>query len=312
MRLLAALALSGCLVVPASMASVVPASETLLTWAPPALTDPARIDVTNANRRLFLDDQRDYRLYVVEPLARELWIEGGRNVVVIGGHVRIDARGTPTPYQDNTAVKVRYGNPEGVVHLEGLQIDGPNVADAFGLATRRVVQIQNVRVEGTYDVKGAHPDCVQTQRGVGALRVDRFSCTTQHQGIFLKVEAGERVGKCELRRTNIVGAPGKHLFFQTSPDIPVALDDFWIHTPTPWAPFGFQVFPQQDGRTLEGTRDTRRRAVVSRDGTRLWFVGSNISGVARKGRPAGGDFVARGTVGMGYQSPGYGLMGGSG
>ncbi|MGH3127536.1 MAG: hypothetical protein ACRDPX_06435, partial [Gaiellaceae bacterium] len=84
-----------------------------LTWAPPALSNPVTIEVANANRRLFLDNGRDYRLKVVEPLRRELWIEGGRNVVVVGGHVTVDELGTSSPYQDNTGVKVRFGDPAG-------------------------------------------------------------------------------------------------------------------------------------------------------------------------------------------------------
>ena len=67
--------------------------------------------MTNANRRLYLDNARDYRLNIVEPLKRELWIEGGRNVVVVGGRITIDQLGELLVYQDNTAVKVRYGEP---------------------------------------------------------------------------------------------------------------------------------------------------------------------------------------------------------
>ena len=176
-----------------------------LTWAPPALTNPITIDVANANRRLFLDDSRDYRLNIVEPLERELWIEGGRNVVVIGGDITIEQIGDAAAYQDNTAVKVRFGDPSGTVHLEGLLIDGRYVSDGFGVATRRNVQIQNVRVERAYDdLKNAHADCVQIQRGVGQLRMDRFTCSTERQGIFLgdhdgpigRASCRERVSEC--------------------------------------------------------------------------------------------------------------------
>lgn len=305
MRALAALALGVCVMAATASASLDPSAPAALAWAPPTLIDPVTIEVTNANRRLFLDDRRDYRLAVVEPLQRELWIEGGRNVVVTGGHVAIAEPGVGSAYQDNTAVKIRFGDPAGTVHVEGLLISGAYVVDAFAIATGRSVQLENVRVEGTQAFKGAHPDCVQTQRGVGALRIDRFTCTTQLQGIFLTDANGERVGRCEIRNTNITGAPGKHLFFQTSRGIRVLLGGVWLHSDRPWAPFGFQVFPQKDGRTLGGGYDRKRRAVVSRDGKRLWFVGSNISGTVRKGRPPGGDFVPAGAVGMGYTSPGY-------
>jgi hypothetical protein len=308
MRVLAAVAVSVCVTAAGAAASVAPSTPEPLSWAPPSLSDPVTIAVTNANRRLFLDDRRDYRLTIVEPLERELWIEGGRNVVVVGGHVRIDQRGGSSAYQDNTAVKIRFGDPVGVVHVEGLLIDGPSVADGLAIATGRDVQIQNVRVERAYDgVKDEHADCLQVQRGVGQLRIDGFTCTTHRQGIFLGDHDGP-IERADLRRVNMAAAGGKHLFFQANAVYPVALHGVWLDTApgfSPWAPFGFWVYPQKDGRTYSGVVDRRRRAVVSRDGKRLWFVGSQISGAIRKGNPPAGDFVPASTVGMGYVSPGY-------
>ena len=95
------------------------------------------------------------------------------------------------------------------MHLEGLLIDGPYVADGIGIATGRNVQIQNVRVERAYDnVKNAHADCVQIQQGVGHLRMDGFTCTTERQGIFL----GDHDGADSQRRPpsrQMYGAPGQ-------------------------------------------------------------------------------------------------------
>jgi hypothetical protein len=276
-----------------------------LTWAPPALTSPLTISVTNANRRLYLDDSRDYRLQIVEPLRRELWIEGGRNVVVVGGQITVDQLGADTSYQDNTAIKVRFGDPAGVVHLEGLLVDGPYLGDGIAIATTRDVQIQNVRVERVYDnVKSAHADCVQVQQGVGDLRLDRFTCTTEHQGVFLDGS----IGSVDLRRVSLTGAPGKHLLWQTAPTFDISVSDLrlGIHAQHhPWAPFGFWVYPQRDGRTHAGALDRRRRAVVSRDGKRLWFVGSRISGVVRRVPAGAREFVPLGVAGVGYASPGY-------
>ena len=278
-----------------------------LTWAPPTLSNPITIEVSNANRRLFLDNGRDYRLRIVEPLKRELWIEGGRNVVVVGGHVTVDELGTSSSYQDNTGVKVRFGDPAGTVHLEGLLIDGANLSDGIAIATARDVQIQNVRVERAYDnVKTAHADCVQIQHGVADLRIDRFTCSTQRQGIFLGNNGAIR--SADLRRVNMLGAPGTHLLWQTTASFDVAVSDVWLGTAPDfraWAPFGFWVYPQRDGKTYVGNVDRRRRAVVSRDGKRLWFVGSRISGVVLKAPPGASDFVTAHAVGMAYASPGY-------
>ena len=279
-----------------------------LAWDPPALTSPITVQVTNANRRLFLDDSRDYRLHITEHLKRELWIEGGRNVVVVGGQITIDALGTASSYQDNIAIKVRFGDPSGTVHLEGILIDGPYVLDGIGIATGRNVQIENVRVERAHDgVKGDHADCIQIQQGVGHLRLDGFTCTTDRQGIFLGDHDGA-IRSADLRRVNMYGSPGKHLFWQTTPSFDLAVSDVWLGISrdfTAWAPFGFWVYPQRDGKTYGGAVDRRRRAVVSRDGKRLWFVGSRIRGVVRRSVPGSPEFVPADAVGTAYASPGY-------
>ena len=183
-------------------------SPASLTWAPPALSNPIAIDVTNANRRLFLDDGRDYRLNIVEPLKRELWIEGGRNVVVIGGHITVDELGAASSYQDNTAVKVRFGDPAGTVHLEGLLIDGPlrdrrhRRSRPAGTSRSRTSGRARVR-----HVKGGHADCVQIQRGSAQLRMDRFTCTTRASGhVPRRSRRPDR--RADLRRVDLTARPG--------------------------------------------------------------------------------------------------------
>ena len=307
MRFPTAIAVGVAVVASAASGSTGAAAPTPLTWAPPALTDPVTVTVTNANRRLYLDNARDYRLNVAEHLHRELWIDGGRNVVVVGGHITIDQLGSESSYQDNTAIKLRGGAAGATIHIEGLLVDGPYVADGIALATPRNIQIENVRIEGVAAFKGAHPDCLQTQAGAGAIRIDRFTCTTQLQGIFLRDDI-HPIGPSDFRHVNITGRPGQHLLWQQTPRQPISLTDFWLHTDAPWATFGWWMYPQQDGRTWDGRIDMTRVPVVSSDGSYITFTGSTntISGRVNKGRPPGGDFVPRSAVGTSYTSPGYG------
>jgi hypothetical protein len=105
-------------------------------------------------------------------------------------------------------------------------------------------------------------------------------------------------------------AGGNHLFFQVSGTYPVALSEVWLAIApgfTQWAPFGYWVYPQVDGHTWDGKTDLTRVAVISADGTYLWFSGSTntITGRINKGVPSGGDFVPASKVGSGYASPGY-------
>jgi hypothetical protein len=291
------------LAAPGAFALVSASPSAPLSWAPPPLLAPEFIAVPNTDGRVIMDPSKDYVVDLDHLSAcGGLWLEGGRNVVVIGGRVTIP--GMCAGAYDRTAVKVRANS--GIVHLEGLLVDGPFTHDGIVTASpHTTLQVENVRIESVRTQDANHPDCLQTQGGLGGLRVDRFTCTTQLQGFFLKVEDGKLVGFAEIRNTNIIGDPGKHLFFQTSPDIPVILSKLWLHTDVPWASFGFYVYPQRDGRTLSGGYDRTRRSVVSTDGKRLWFVGSNIKGIIHRGRPRGGDIVPADSVGTSYVSPGY-------
>ena len=74
--------------------SPTPTSLNKLPWAPPALSNPTTINVTNQNSRLFLSAGQDYVIQMPStPLTASggLWLIGGRNVVVIGGEIFDDS-----------------------------------------------------------------------------------------------------------------------------------------------------------------------------------------------------------------------------
>jgi hypothetical protein len=274
-----------------------------LSWAPPPLSDPQTITVPDTNGRVLMDRSKDFVVDVGHLRAcGGLRLEGGRNVVVVGGRITIP--GVCGSAYDRTAIKVVANR--GTVHLEGILIDGTFTHDGIvTLAPEATLQVENIRIEEVRTRNGDHADCLQTQAGLGSLRVDRLTCTTELQGFFLNVENGHPVGLSDIRNTDIVGAPGKYMFFQATPVIPVVLSNVWLHTDKPWAPFGFLVYPQKNGRTYAGEYEPWRRSVVSADGKRVWFVGSNIKGSIHKGRPRHGDFVPAGAAGVTYLSPGY-------
>jgi hypothetical protein len=274
------------------------ASGPRLTWAPPALSNPVTIDVPNSNGRLVLDTSRDYIVNVDHLTAcGGLWLEGGRNIVVVGGQITIP--GPCASAYDRTAVKVRAN--AGTVHLEGILIDGSYTHDAIVTASpSTTLQVENVRVEKLTALDSNHPDCLQTQGGLGRLRIDRFTCSTPLQGIFLKIEGGNTVGPADIRRTNFKGA--FHAFWQETTTVgPITLSDVWIGNSQ--RTFGLDVWPQKDAY---GQSDPNRRAVVSSDGSYLWFTNSNIAGRIEKGLPPSGDFVPASAAGASYVSPGYG------
>jgi YD repeat-containing protein len=268
-----------------------------LTWSPPALTSPITVNVPSSTGRVYMDASRDYIVNVDHLTAcGGLWLEGGRNVVVVGGRITIP--GPCASAYDRTAIKVRSNY--GTVHLEGILIDGSYTHDGIVTASpNTTLQVENVRVERLQALDSNHPDCLQTQGGLGSLRVDRFSCSTPLQGFFLKIEGGNRVGPADIRRTNFRGA--FHAFWQETTSVgPITLTDVWIGSSQ--RTFGLDVWPQSDAY---GQTDSNRRAVLSSDGSYLWFTNSNITGRINKGIPSTGDFVPSGVAGAAYSSPGY-------
>jgi hypothetical protein len=167
-----------------------------LRWSPPGYDgsgdprNPANypgysvITVSGGPTYLSLDDTKDYfiKLGTITGSSRPdgsgrtymLGIAGGRNVVVIGGAITFNAS---NPYDDAVGIVVDDGDPQGTVHLEGINIVAPN---GITLRTKRTIQIENVRayVRAYHDdLTDIHPDLVQTwDRGpVKAVRINRFT-----------------------------------------------------------------------------------------------------------------------------------------
>jgi hypothetical protein len=151
----------------------------VLSFAPPALDDPETIRVTDEENDYTLEDGRDYEIVLPdEPLRLRdgLRLNGGRNVVLIGGRIEAEERGLYL--RDQT----------GTVHVEGLSIGGEGLKEGINLAQTlgATVQLQNISVDmvtGSYE--GWHADLLQTWAGPRVLLVDGFSGTTGYQGFFL-------------------------------------------------------------------------------------------------------------------------------
>jgi hypothetical protein len=190
----------------------------------------------------------------------------------------------------------------GTVHLEGLLIDnsGGDLSEGINIAAPlAVVQIVNCRIEQVHarDEVGFsdnHPDLIQPWGGVRELRVDRFTGSSDYQGITLAPDYGP-IGSVRLSHVNLVGLPtARYLFWLDDMRVPVGLEQVWLAPGSGRSLVG-SVWPDGQGSPP---------AVAAADGSVSW-PGSSISGVIRPGLPPDGDFVPAGRVGAGYQSPGY-------
>jgi hypothetical protein len=153
---------------------------------------------------------------LVEPIEEVggIVISGGRNVVLIGGHITIPWAGPEASAADRRGLFLRWQT--GTVHVEGLLIDneGGDLSEGIQInAPRARVQLVNLRVEGVHardpvDFTDNHPDLVQPWGGAGELRIWGFTGSSAYQGIFLKADQNE-LGRVILDRVNLVGLAGR-------------------------------------------------------------------------------------------------------
>jgi hypothetical protein len=258
-----------------------------LAWAPPKLVDPITVRV-GAPGKLELDPARDYRIHMpnhrlVGPGG--LVIDGGHNVVLVGGTIEIPRLGP------DAGIDARRGlylsDQTGTIHVEGLHIAGADLSEGIDLSEPlgATVQLENIRIDrlrarDEVHWTDNHPDLVQTWSGPAVLRIDGLSGVTDYQGLFLapsQFPPKAPMRSVDLRRINIVSAHPCTcvLLWNASPFPAIAAPDVWL-TPTA-------------GRSLASVVWPKRAAWPG----------------ARLGVPPGGPFVPAGSVGVGYRTPGY-------
>jgi hypothetical protein len=281
-----------------------------LNWPPPRLSAPETIALGTRYQHVVLRPDRDYVLKL--PPGRKLggtFVEGGRNVVLVGGRISLP----PGTTSDQERRALYFKGQTGTVHVEGVLIDGTGggEGDAIALnAPAATVQIENVRVDGIRgSEEGTHADVVQPWGGVRELRIDRLTGISRFQGLQLPLEQAP-IGTALMRYVNLraltptasaLGQDGSGgtMLWLTPPGrcdgYPVGLREVWI-APRPGRTLADSVWPEaRDGSACA--------AVLS--GSDVRWPGLPVRGSVRGGAPAGGDYVPGANVGEGYRSPGY-------
>jgi hypothetical protein len=171
-------------------------NPTPLKWSSPRLKDPVVLHASTSGNHFELSTTRDYIIMVPRPrLLGTLWIEGGHNVVVVGGHITVPSWANQRDNgADNTDTGIYVEGATGTVHLEGLLIDGMHDVMFDGIdinAPRATVQIERVRVNGLFGSDlTEHADAVQTWGGVRKLRIDELSAVGDYQGLTINPDLG--------------------------------------------------------------------------------------------------------------------------
>lgn len=280
-----------------------------LQWPPPALTNPTTIHVNpTQDTALNLDPTKDYVISMPQvPVQYGVSINGGHNIVMIGGEISIPWQGTNPSIASRRALKIQGAT--GIVHIEGVLMDGPDISEGINIAAPdAIVQVENVRIENIHardevNFTDNHPDLIQTWGGVGDLRVDHFSGSTDYQAFMLKSDFGAPHGPVTMENVSVVGEPTARylLWFADNGTGPTSLtlSSFYLAVP-----------PQRVGglsKAVWPDVDQPDPAVISTQGTYTVATWPSlpIAGEAIDGTPRSGDFVPAGVAGIGYVSPGY-------
>ena len=271
---------------------------------------------------------QDYILRDPVVLTHPVVIQGGHNIVWIGGEIRPSA-GPDIGIQ--LIRNVGYGG--GTVHLEGIYLDGvltdgieggewASMYKPSGTLADATLQIENVRIDplsGSSAVN--HQDCIQHYGGWRDLRVDHFTCQTLYQGFYLPWQdpASNNQGVLshwDLRNANLRDAPNStgtgmqtliH-FGDLGPAIFNATShrqggNLWnVYLRATQRSFNSETYPNAGTTSQDGTVV---HATINPNGSITWANSWAIPGVVTPGVPAGGDFVPLGVAGLNYISPGY-------
>jgi hypothetical protein len=249
-------------------------------WAPPHLVDPETLLLSSERTHARLERGRDYVIELVEPIEEVggVVISGGRNVVLIGGHITIPWAGPAASAADRRGLFLRWQT--GTVHVEGLLIDneGGDLSEGIQInAPRARVQLVNVRVDGVHardpvDFTDNHPDLVQPWGGAGELRIWGFTGSSAYQGIFLKADQNE-LGRVILDRVNLVGLEGARYLLWAAPGVTPEVGEVWVQ-PAPGRSILRTLRPELPDETWQAVQ---------------------------QGSPPDGDFVPEGMAGHGYR-----------
>jgi hypothetical protein len=309
-----------------------PESGTRLSWAPPPCGDAIhtcatyQVVNTGSHQWLWLDPTKDWIVTLPSvPVVGGLDINGGHNVIMIGGEIDL-----PTPCTtDNSpchGINISTGwASTGEVYIEGVLIHNPDpthsqyTGDGIAVHTQALskVTIQNVRIEGIDGCSAngiqAHADVFQPYGAHGAvLQVDHLTGTTDFQGMQIPPVLGTPPARGDYRNVNMSVLLNPH------PECQGWTQDsyvWWVAGGSSWCstyPMTLiNDYAQEPDNSLAlnavwpDTYATFGCPAQYSDGVATWPQLTQISGGIHNGLPPGGDFVPAGVAGINYVSPGY-------
>jgi hypothetical protein len=278
-----------------------------LRWAPPTLVEPKTITLGTGYTHTVLATNRDY--IVKLPATKKVggtWIDGGHNVVIVGGAVSIPASAGTENGAERRAFYIKGST--GTVHIEGVEIDNPSGTQFDGVAIaapEATVQLENLRIVNLRGgLNSYHADVVQPWGGVKALRIDRLTGSSDYQGLTIPEDLGP-IGSSAISNVNLTALStpttekGGHMLWltkgtQSCLSRPVSLSNVYLQP--------------REGRSLSTSvwpSSASSLSCAASGSSLVSWPKLPVSGGVNLGTPAAGDYVPAGSVGLGYKTPGY-------
>lgn len=213
-------------------------------------------------------------------------LEGGRDVVVPGGHIVMEG----DTAEDQRAIYIK--DATGTVQIRDMFIEGRDeiAFDAIAIsAPDAVVELFNIRVEGVSGTfAGFHGDIVQPFGGVRELFVNGLTGRSNYQGFYL-AETNGIIGSVILRNVDLAYTENPEnettylLWLDDCAPYPVRLENVYIE-PRPG---------QQTGSHAVQPNDTQDHdCQAQQDGDEVSWPGMpEVDGIINQGTPPNGDFV---------------------
>lgn len=272
-----------------------------------------RIDAEQGPFVLDLDHDVDYLILMPdEPVRSGIVVSGGRHVVMVGGEIAIPWQGERPTIAERRGLFIK--RTTGTFHLEGVLFHGEDISEGIQLSTPDAhIQIANVAVidikaRDQVDFSDNHPDLIQSYGGAQSITIDRFTGSTDYQGLFFNVNSQvDEHGPVTLRRVDLVGRPSARYLLWFSipkPGEAVSLEDVWLDVPElRRGGIGRSVWPDVNGTF---PRQAELFQIGGATATR-WpeALTPPIRGHVIAGTPPHGHFVDVERIGIGYESPGY-------
>jgi len=300
-----------------------------LTWAPPPCGDATHACATyqiteygQGHQFLGLDPSKDWivRLPGYGPQKGGIDINGGHNVIIIGGEIDLTTPCTTDKGICHGINISRDNHATGEVYIEGVLIKNPDAmhsrytGDGIDVNTNAtpIVTLQNIRVEGI-DGCGAngfsaHADVFQPYGATNtAIQVDHLTGTTDFQGMTIYPNlSSPRSGTFKNVNITILSNPhpgctssahyGWWLTGDTCNTYPITLSNDYEQELN-GSLVSNAVWP--DTHATFGCPAQYSNGVV------FWPGLATVHGSIINGLPPGGDFVPVGAAGINYVSPGY-------